>query len=34
MKKPLVCVLRTDGINCDEETFYAFESEQTAVWFT
>lgn len=25
MKKPLVCVLRTDGINCDEETFYAFE---------
>ncbi|MCL6634282.1 MAG: phosphoribosylformylglycinamidine synthase I [Peptococcaceae bacterium] len=25
MKKPRVCVLRTDGINCDEETFYAFE---------
>ena len=25
MKKPGVCVLRTDGINCDEETFYAFE---------
>ena len=25
MKKPDVCVLRTDGINCDEETFYAFE---------
>jgi len=24
MKKPRVCVLRTDGINCDEETFYAF----------
>ena len=27
MKKPLVCVLRTDGINCDEETFYAFEKQ-------
>ncbi len=25
MKKPRVCVIRTDGINCDEETFYAFE---------
>ncbi len=25
MKKPRTCVLRTDGINCDEETFYAFE---------
>ncbi len=25
MKKPSVCILRTDGINCDEETFYAFE---------
>lgn len=25
MKKPRVCVLRTDGINCDNETFYAFE---------
>ncbi|OPX88063.1 MAG: Phosphoribosylformylglycinamidine synthase 1 [Pelotomaculum sp. PtaB.Bin104] len=25
MKKPRVCILRTDGINCDEETFYAFE---------
>lgn len=25
MKKPRVCVLRTDGINCDEEMFYAFE---------
>jgi len=25
LKKPSVCVLRTDGINCDEETFYAFE---------
>lgn len=23
--KPLVCVLRTDGTNCDQETFYAFE---------
>lgn len=23
--KPKVCVLRADGINCDEETFYAFE---------
>ncbi len=25
MKRPRTCVLRTDGINCDEETFYAFE---------
>ncbi|MDD3654580.1 MAG: phosphoribosylformylglycinamidine synthase I [Desulfotomaculaceae bacterium] len=25
MKRPRVCILRTDGINCDEETFYAFE---------
>ena len=25
MKKPGVCILRTDGINCDEETFYAFD---------
>jgi len=25
LKKPLICILRTDGINCDEETFYAFE---------
>lgn len=25
MQKPNVCILRTDGINCDEETFYAFE---------
>jgi len=25
MIKPRVCVIRTDGINCDEETFYAFE---------
>ncbi len=24
MLKPRVCILRTDGINCDEETFYAF----------
>ncbi len=24
MKKPGVCVLRADGINCDEETFHAF----------
>ena len=23
--KPKVCVLRADGINCDEETLYAFE---------
>ncbi len=23
--KPKVCVLRAEGINCDEETFYAFE---------
>lgn len=23
--KPRVCVLRTDGTNCDQETFYAFE---------
>lgn len=23
--KPMVCVLRTDGTNCDEETAYAFE---------
>ncbi|NQS76023.1 MAG: phosphoribosylformylglycinamidine synthase I [Peptococcaceae bacterium] len=26
MKKPDVCILRADGINCDEETFHAFES--------
>ncbi len=25
MKKPRVCIIRTDGINCDEETCYAFE---------
>jgi len=25
MIKPKVCVLRTDGTNCDEELFYAFE---------
>lgn len=25
MKKPRVCILRTDGANCEEETFYAFE---------
>lgn len=25
MKKPKVCILRTDGINCDEELFYAFK---------
>jgi phosphoribosylformylglycinamidine synthase len=24
MKKPRVCVIKTDGINCDEETFHAF----------
>lgn len=24
MKKPRVCIIRTDGINCDEETFHAF----------
>lgn len=24
MKKPRVCVLRTDGTNCDRETYYAF----------
>jgi phosphoribosylformylglycinamidine synthase len=23
--KPKVCILRTDGTNCDEETFYAYE---------
>ncbi|HAP93220.1 MAG TPA: phosphoribosylformylglycinamidine synthase I [Desulfotomaculum sp.] len=23
--KPKVCILRTDGTNCDQETFYAFE---------
>lgn len=23
--KPRICILRTDGTNCDEETFYAFE---------
>lgn len=23
--KPKVCILKADGINCDEETFYAFE---------
>jgi phosphoribosylformylglycinamidine synthase len=26
MKNPRVCILRTDGINCDEETFHAFEN--------
>jgi len=26
MKNPRVCVIKTDGINCDEETFYAFEN--------
>lgn len=26
MKKPGVCVLRADGINCDEETSHAFEN--------
>lgn len=25
MSKPQVCILRTDGTNCDLETFYAFE---------
>lgn len=30
MKKPRVCVLRTDGINCDEETFYAFQKAGAA----
>ncbi len=25
MTKPKVCVLRSDGANCDEELFYAFE---------
>lgn len=25
MVKPKVCILRADGINCDEELFYAFE---------
>ncbi|HOV79603.1 MAG TPA: phosphoribosylformylglycinamidine synthase I [Bacillota bacterium] len=25
MARPRVCVIKTDGINCDEETFYAFE---------
>ena len=25
MIKPKVCILRTDGTNCDEELFYAFE---------
>ncbi|KUK81303.1 MAG: Phosphoribosylformylglycinamidine synthase 1 [Pelotomaculum thermopropionicum] len=30
MKKPRTCVLRTDGINCDEETFYAFEKAGAA----
>lgn len=25
MKKPSVCIMRTDGTNCDEETSYAFE---------
>jgi len=25
MVKPKVCILRTDGTNCDEELFYAFE---------
>lgn len=26
MNNPKVCVLRTDGINCDQETFHAFEN--------
>lgn len=25
MKKPAVCILRSDGANCDEELFFAFE---------
>lgn len=25
MIKPKICILRTDGTNCDEELFYAFE---------
>lgn len=25
IKKPNVCILRTDGTNCDQELFYAFE---------
>ena len=25
MQKPKICILRTDGTNCDEELFYAFE---------
>lgn len=25
MSKPKVCILRTDGTNCDEELYYAFE---------
>lgn len=25
MAKPRVCIIKTDGINCDEETSYAFE---------
>lgn len=24
MRNPRACVLKTDGINCDEETRYAF----------
>ncbi|MEX2028662.1 MAG: phosphoribosylformylglycinamidine synthase I [Candidatus Curtissbacteria bacterium] len=30
MAKPRVCVLRTDGTNCDEELFYAFDKYQAA----
>jgi phosphoribosylformylglycinamidine synthase len=26
MNSPEVCVLKTDGVNCDEETMYAFEA--------
>lgn len=31
--KPKVCILRADGINCDEETFYAFKKYGAAPEF-
>jgi len=30
MSKPKVCILRSDGTNCDEELFYAFEKVGSA----
>lgn len=33
MAKPKVCILKTDGTNCDEELFYAFEKFSAAPEF-